>query len=164
MATLKFKIATPEKVVYEKDSVQQVTIPTMDGEITVLPNHIPLVSVLKAVELHVKDQEGEHVMAVAGGFLEVRGNNEIVILADHADRAQDIDIAKAEAARLRAEELMKQVKDTQDVDYARLQAVIEKEMNRIRIGKKFKKLPNTELASRTKTSGEVQIESEDEKR
>jgi len=100
MATLKFKIATPEKVVYEKDSVAQVTIPTMNGEITILPNHIPLVSVVKAGELRVRDREGEHLMAVAGGFLEVRGNNEIVILADNAERAQDIDIAKAEAAHL----------------------------------------------------------------
>ncbi len=163
MATLKFKIATPEKVVYEKDSVVQVTIPTMNGEITILPNHIPLVSVLRAGELRIKDNDGEHLLAVAGGFLEVRGNNEIVILADHADRAQDIDIARAEAARIRAEELMKQAKGVQDVDYARLQAVIEKEMNRIRIGKKFKKLPNTELASRTKSNGEVQIEPEDDK-
>jgi len=164
MATLKFKIATPEKVVYEKDSVAQVTIPTMNGEITILPNHIPLVSVVKAGELRVRDHEGEHLMAVAGGFLEVRGNNEIVILADNAERAQDIDIAKAEAAHHRADELMKQIKNVQDVDYARLQAVIEKEMNRVRIGRKFKKLPNTELASRTKSNGEVQVEPEDEKR
>ena len=116
MATLKFKIATPEKVVYEKDSVAQVTIPTMNGEITILPNHIPLVSVVKAGELRVRDHEGEHLMAVAGGFLEVRGNNEIVILADNAERAQDIDIAKAEAAHHRADELMKQIKNVQDVD------------------------------------------------
>ena len=83
---------------------------------------------------------------------------------DNAERAQDIDIAKAEAAHHRADELMKQIKNVQDVDYARLQAVIEKETNRIRIGRKFKKLPNTELASRTKSNGEVQVEPEDEKR
>lgn len=140
-AMLKFKIVTPEKVIYENE-VSQVTIPTMNGEITVLPNHIPLVSVLKAGELKIKDKDGEHNMAVSGGFLEVRGNNEIVILADHAERVVDIDIAKAEEAKQRAEEQMKSIKDTQDVDYARIQAMIDRETNKLRVAKKYRNLPN----------------------
>lgn len=141
MSTLKFKIVTPEKVIYENE-VLQVTIPTMSGEITILPNHIPLVSVLKAGELKIKDKDGEHDMAVSGGFLEVRGNNEIVILADHAERAADIDLQKAEEARQRAEEQMKSIKNVQDVDYARLQAVIDREANKLKVAKKYRKLPN----------------------
>ncbi len=137
---LKFKIVTPEKVIYENE-VLQVTIPTMNGEITVLPNHIPLVSVLKAGELKIKDNAGEHHLAVSGGFLEVRGNNEIVILADHAERVADIDIAKAEEAKQRAEEQMKDIKNVQDVDYARLQAAIDRETNKLRIVKKYRDLP-----------------------
>jgi len=74
---IKFKIATPEKVVYENE-IEQVSVPTMDGEITILPNHIPLVSVLKAGELRIKDKNGEQIMAVSGGFLEMRGNNELI--------------------------------------------------------------------------------------
>jgi len=151
MKTLKFKIATPEKVIYENDAVLQVTIPTMDGEITVLPDHVPLVSVLKAGEMRIKDNDGEHILAVAGGFLEVRGHNEIIILADHAQRAIEIDIEKAEAAKKLAEEQMSKIKNVQDVDYARMQALIEKENNLVRIGKKFRKLPNADLASRTKS-------------
>lgn len=137
---LKFKIVTPEKTVYENE-IFQVSIPTMDGEITVLSHHIPLVSVLKAGELRIKDKDGDHSIAVSGGFLEVRGNNEIIILADHAERAQEIDVQKAEEARKRAEEQMKEVKNTQDVDYAKLQAVIDREMNKIRVAKKYKDLP-----------------------
>ncbi|TAN32947.1 F0F1 ATP synthase subunit epsilon [Patescibacteria group bacterium] len=140
MATLKFKIVTPEKTVYEND-IFQVSIPTMTGEITILPNHIPLVSILKSGEMKVVDKLGEQYIAVAGGFLEVKGNNEVVILADNAERAEEIDITRAEEARQRAEEQMKQVKTVQDIDFAKLQAVIDREMNRIRVGKKYKKLP-----------------------
>jgi len=135
--TIKFKIVTPEGVVYENE-VAQATIPTMDGEITVLPNHIPLISILKTGELKFKDKDGDHAIALAGGFLEVRGNNELVILADNAERAEEIDIEKAEQARARAEELMKKADQTADVDFARLQAVIDREMNRMRVGKKWK--------------------------
>ena len=138
---LKFKIVTPEKVIYENE-IFQVTIPTMSGEITILPNHIPLVSVLKAGELKIKDKDGEHNMAVSGGFLEVRGNNEIVILADHAERVADIDIQKAEEAKQRAEEQMKNIKNIQDVDYARLQAAIDRETNKLKVAKKYRNLPH----------------------
>ncbi|MFA5062031.1 MAG: ATP synthase F1 subunit epsilon [Patescibacteria group bacterium] len=137
---LKFKIVTPEKTVYEND-IFQVSIPTMDGEITVLPQHIPLVSILKAGELKIKDKDGDNAIAVSGGFLEVRGENEIVILADHAERAEEIDVAKAEEARKRAEQQMKEAVNKQDVDYAKLQAVIDREMNKIRVAKKYKNLP-----------------------
>lgn len=142
MKTLKLKIATPEKVIYENE-ILQVSIPTMDGEITVLPNHVPLVSVLKAGEMKIVDKDGEQILAVSGGFLEVRGQNEIVILADNAERATEIDIDRAEQARLRAEELMKQTKSVEDVDFARLQALIDREMNRVRVGKKYKKTRST---------------------
>lgn len=137
--TLKFTIITPEKKVYEND-VFQVSIPTTSGEITVLPSHIPMVSVLQAGEMRIKDKDGEHPYAISGGFLEVRANSELVILADSAERADNIDLARAEEARKRAEEEMEKVKNTEDVDYARLQALIDKEMNRIRVANKYRKL------------------------
>ncbi len=139
MQNIHLKIATPERIIYEND-IFQVSIPTMDGEITVLPNHVPLVSVLRAGEMRIVDKEGEQILAVSGGFLEVRGQNEIVILADNAERATEIDIDRAEQARLRAEEMMKQTKAGEDVDFAKLQAMIDREMNRVRVGKKYKKL------------------------
>lgn len=138
---LKFKIVTPEKTIYENE-IFQISIPTMSGEITVLPNHIPLVSILKAGELKIKDKDGEHNMAVSGGFLEVRGNNEIVILADHAERAEEIDIQKTEEAKKRAEEQMLAAKNEQDVDFAKLQAIIDKELNKLKIAKKYRHLPS----------------------
>ena len=134
-----FKIATPEAVIYE-DEVFQVSIPTTSGEITVLPGHIPLISVIQAGELKIKDKEGDHVLAVAGGFVEITGPREIVILADNAERAEAIDIERAEAAKKRAEEQIAAIGDRQDVDFARLQAVLDRELNRIRVGNKYRNI------------------------
>ncbi|MFH1947181.1 MAG: ATP synthase F1 subunit epsilon [Candidatus Magasanikbacteria bacterium] len=139
---IKFKIATLEKVVYE-DEINQVSIPTTSGEITILPNHIPLVSVVQAGELKIVDKDGEHVLAVAGGFLEVRDNNEIVILADNAERAEEIDLERAEQARERATKELEQAKSMENVDFAKLQVVLDREMNRIRVGKKYKRTRST---------------------
>lgn len=138
--TINFKIVTPEKVIYENDIIQ-VSIPTSEGEITVLANHIPLIAVLQNGEMRIKDKDGEHVMAIAGGFVEIKAKNEIVILADNAERAGEIDIARAEEAKQRAIAQMEKAQGVENVDFARLQAVIDREMNRIRIGKKYKKLP-----------------------
>ena len=137
--TIYFKIATPEKVVYEKD-VFQVSLPTTTGEITVLPNHIPLVSVLQTGEMKLKDAEGEHLIAVSGGFVEVRGKNEVVVLANSAEMENEIDLERAETARLAAIEQMKIAKSTENVDFAKLQAIVDREMNRLRVGRKYRKL------------------------
>ncbi|MFA7315140.1 MAG: ATP synthase F1 subunit epsilon [Candidatus Magasanikbacteria bacterium] len=136
---IKFKIVTPEKLVYENE-IYQVSIPTTSGEITVLPNHIPMVSVLAVGELKIVDKEGEHPYAVAGGFLEIQNENNIVILADKVERADVIDVERAQEARKRAEEEMEKAKAGEDIDFARLQSLIDKEMNRIRVGNKYRKL------------------------
>ena len=141
--TIKFKIVTPETTIYE-DEIVQVSIPTVDGELTILANHIPLISVLKNGEMKIKDRNGEHIMAIAGGFVEIKRNNEMVILADNAERAGDIDLERAEEARKRAEEQMEKAKNIEDVDFAKLQAIIDREMNRIKIGKKYRKLPQAQ--------------------
>ncbi len=134
------KIVTPERVVYEKE-IQQVSVPTTTGEITILANHIPLISTLAAGELKILDQAGEHLIAVAGGAIEVRPGNDVIILADNAERAEEIDIARAEEARKRAEAEMQKAKQAEDIDFAKLQAIMERELNRVRVGKKYRKLP-----------------------
>ena len=142
MNTILVKIVTPEKVVYEKN-VYQVSIPTTTGEITILPFHIPLISVVATGELKIKDKDGDHIVAIAGGFMEVRGKNEVVILANNAETATEIDVERAESAKQRAAEQMKAAKTGEDVDFARLQAVIDREMNRIKIARKYRSMPPT---------------------
>lgn len=130
---INFKIITPEKTVYE-DSVEQVTLPVADGEVTILPNHRSYIAALKAGEMMLKKNGEEIHLAVAGGFLEFNKNN-LTVLADRAERAEEIDLQRAEAARKRAEELKKE-KITDSAEYARVAALLEKEMARIRVARK----------------------------
>ena len=137
---IKFKIVTPEKVVIEKE-ISQATIPTIDGEVTILPNHRSYIAGLKAGEILVKcteDKEKNYAMAVSGGFLEF-DSNKLVILADTAERAEDLDLIRAEEARKRAEALKKR-KFTDEKQYAIVVAQLEKELARIKVAKKWKKL------------------------
>lgn len=139
MSSIKFKIVTPEKVVYES-LADKATLPTKQGEITILPDHLPLVTVLQAGEL-VLTTDGKSVnMAISGGFAEI-GKNEITILADTAERAEEIDEARAEEARQRAEKLMSEMKNKDVVEYTALAAKLEKELARLKVVRR-KKAPN----------------------
>ena len=131
---IKFKIVTPEKTVFE-DSIDQVTLPTQEGEITVLPEHIPLIAVLAPGELTIKQDGKEIAMAVSGGMIEVR-KNELTILADTAERAEEIDIKRAEEARERAEKLKDEKIRMDETEYAAVAALMERNLARIKVAKK----------------------------
>lgn len=137
--TLEVKIATPDKVVYDGESVTEITIPTEMGEITVLPDHIPLIAPIKTGEISFVKDGVRFGLAISGGILEIRNNNLVVILAERGEMAHEIDIARAEDAYKRAEEAMKLEVHEADVDYAKFEGLLEKELNRINVGKKWKK-------------------------
>lgn len=144
MSKINLKIVTPEKVIYQNDQIDQVSIPTTTGEITVLPNHIPLVSILQSGEMVFKENGQDQYFALSGGFLEIKDKNEVIILADNVERAHEINLEKAEAAKAKAEQQMKEIKNREDVDFARLQAVIDREVNRLRVGNKYRHLKKSE--------------------
>lgn len=131
---IKFKIVTPERTVYESE-INQLTLPTAEGEITVLPNHIPLISVLAPGELAAKKGSEEIVMAISDGMVEVR-KNEITILADTAERAEEIDLKRAEEARARAEKLKEEKVQMDETEYATAAAILEKNLARIKVARK----------------------------
>lgn len=135
---IKFKIATPERVVYE-DEIDQITLPTKLGEITILPNHIPLVSFLVPGEVLVKKGNEEIPLAVSGGFIEF-ADNRLTILADTAERAEELEESKIEEARKKVEELMVKKQDIDDVAFAGLAAQMERELARLKIIKKYKNI------------------------
>jgi F-type H+-transporting ATPase subunit epsilon len=137
-STIKFTIATPERTVYS-DDVERVTIPTKDGEITVLPHHAPLVSVVNPGELRVVKGDQTFPLYVAGGTLEIRPDNTMVLLASHSEEAHDIDVEAAEAAYERARKAMESADDVADVDFAQFQAIMNREMARIKVGRKWRK-------------------------
>jgi F-type H+-transporting ATPase subunit epsilon len=136
--TIKFKIATPDRVVYEND-IDHVTIPTKAGEITVMPNHAPIVSVVKPGELRIVSNGEELPHYVAGGTLEIRPDNTMVLLADVSERAEDIDAVAAEEAYNRAKEAMERKDAVADIDYAKFQGIMERELARMNVAKKWRK-------------------------
>ena len=105
MATLHLEIVTSEKTVFEGE-VDMVTVPGRDGVMGVLANHAPVLSTLKPGELRIKRGNNVEEYAVGGGFVDIH-DNKVIILADSAERADEIDAARAEAARQRAEELLR---------------------------------------------------------
>jgi len=136
--TLQFSIITTEKVVYQKEVIA-VTLPTTSGEITVLPDHIPLVSVIKTGAVRVTESGGEkNTLAVSGGILEVRKSGEVVVLAKRSEPAVDIDVDRAQAAYDRAKAYLEEKKGQSDADYARFQALLEKSLNRVTIGNNYR--------------------------
>ena len=99
--TLKLEIVTPEEKVYSED-VEMVTLPGIEGEMGIYPNHVPLMTQLAAGEVAVRKGGQSYFLAVGDGFVEVRGDR-VSILTDMAVGSDDIDVAKAEEARKRAE-------------------------------------------------------------
>src|SRR5690625_6158166 len=117
MNTLKVSVVTPDGPVISGD-FEMVSVTAENGQIGVLPGHIPLVAPLKIDSVRLKHENTEEVVVVNGGFLEVRPD-EVSILAPSAERASDIDVARAEEARLRAEKLLEQQAEI-DKERARL--------------------------------------------
>lgn len=136
MNKINFKIVTPERTVFE-DSVDQATLPVSDGEITILPNHRSYIASLKAGEIAIKKDGEEINLAVSGGFIEFH-NNSLVVLADAAERAEEIDLAQAEEARKRAEDLKNQAVSIDDEEYARVASAIQRESARIKVARKHR--------------------------
>ncbi|MEW6611048.1 MAG: ATP synthase F1 subunit epsilon [Patescibacteria group bacterium] len=135
MASINFKIVTPERIVYE-DEVDSVTLPTIMGEITILPHHIPLVSTVASGELVVRKGNEAHPMAISGGFVEVREGSSVTVLADTAERVHEIDEARAEEAKERARKVLAE-RQAEDIDYTALATKIEKELARLRVARKY---------------------------
>lgn len=135
MAKLKFTIVTPERTVLSEE-IDSLTCPTTTGQITVLPGHVPLISSLQAGELGAKINGKQEYYAVSGGFVEVRPGNEVVILADTAEHATEIDTQRAEEAKKRAEESMKNATRLSEEEYAALAAQLQKSLARIKVSRR----------------------------
>ncbi|MBM5789727.1 ATP synthase F1 subunit epsilon [Candidatus Parcubacteria bacterium] len=135
--SLKLKIVTPERIVFE-DTVDSVTAMTQMGEITVLPGHIPLVANLQAGELRVRANGAEQFLVASTGFLEVRSGNEVVVLADTAERAEELALEQIEQAKRRARELMNQKRAVDEVAFADAAALLERELARERVAMRRK--------------------------
>ena len=138
MAKLSLEIVTAERLVYSED-VDVVVAPGIEGQLGILPQHAPLMTMLQPGELMVKQDGEEHSIFVSGGFLEVQGDK-VTVLADTAERAEEIDIARAEEAKLRAEQRMDL--PFTEADHARVQAAMLRSLMRLKVAGKSRKRRN----------------------
>ena len=133
--TIHFELVTPERVLY-REEVDEVTLPTSEGEITILQNHIPLVASLVAGVASIKKNDATEDIAVSGGFIEVQKGNTVRVLADTAERGHELDLSVIEQAKQRAENVMKETVRTDDAAYAAAAAALERELARYKIARK----------------------------
>jgi len=136
MASIRLDIVTAEQSVYSED-VDMVIAPGVQGQLGILPHHAPLMTMLEPGELVVKKGSEEFYMAVSGGFLEVRPDR-IIVLADSAERAEEIDMARAEEAKKRAEKRLEE-KYVPEVDATRAEAALRRSLIRLKIAERRRK-------------------------
>lgn len=141
MAKLQFELVSPERIVYSDHGVDMVIAPGADGELGILPNHAPLLTALGIGELRVRKGAEEEFFAVSGGFMEVLANK-VIVMAYTAERADEIDVARAEAARERAETRYRE--RPEGLDMARLQAALRRSRVRLKVARRRRRRPRME--------------------
>ena len=131
---LALEIITPLKIVFSEE-IDEITLPTIDGEISILPNHVNLLTKIALGEMVIRKGAYNDLFAITGGFLEIM-NNHVNVLADYAIHANDIEIAKVEEAKERAQKAMKE-KLTAD-DFRVANAELTKSLLQLKVARKRK--------------------------
>ncbi len=133
MAKLRVEIVTGERVVYTEDDVDMVVAPGIDGTLGILPRHAPLITVLSSGELRIQKGGREQALVVFGGFMEVTPDR-VIVLADTAENVEEIDLARAEEARRRAEASIANRQGQIDLEEA--EVALRRATLRLRIGQR----------------------------
>ena len=134
MTKIRLEIVTAEGSAFS-DDVDGVVAPGIGGQLGILPHHAPLMTILQAGELVIRKGGEEDTLAISGGFLEVRPDR-VIILADQAERAEEIDITRAEEARKRAEQRLKERGITPGLDTTRAEAALRRALARLSVAEK----------------------------
>ncbi|QQS20826.1 MAG: ATP synthase F1 subunit epsilon [Candidatus Moraniibacteriota bacterium] len=135
MKSLTLSLVTPERTLFS-GSVLEATLSTEAGEVTILPDHVPYIATLKPGEIFVRKEDGsEESFVVFGGFVEFHANA-LTVLADAAERADEIDVENAEKAIARAREIREQKVDPQSEEYLAAIALLERSWARLSVAKK----------------------------
>ena len=132
-STLQLEIVTPDRVVVSQP-VDYIGVPGVEGEFGILPNHIPLLSALSIGALYYRVGDTTEYVFVSGGFAEV-SDNKVTLLAESAERAKDIDQARAQAALERARARLESQQD--NVDMLRAQLAMQRALSRLNLVSSF---------------------------
>lgn len=128
----RLEVVTAERSVFSED-VDLVTVPGIDGELGILPHHAPLLTALTYGEMVIRRGHEETSIAIGGGFLEVRPDK-VVVLADMAERAEEIDVSRAEEARRRAQEQL--TLPAIQADLLRAESALRRAETRLRVARR----------------------------
>ena len=137
MATFKLEIVTAERMVYS-DDIDALVAWGMEGQLGILPHHAPLMTMLQPGDLMIRKGKEEEYLAISGGFLEVRPDK-VIILADACERVDEIDIARAEEAKKRAQETMKAA--PLSADAAAAEAALRRSLARLKVAERKRRRP-----------------------
>jgi F-type H+-transporting ATPase subunit epsilon len=137
VATFKLEIVTAERMIFS-DDVSAVLAWGVEGQLGILPHHAPLMTMLQPGDLMIRKDKEEEYLAISGGFLEVRPDK-VIILADACERIDEIDIARAEEAKRRAQETLKAGPLT--VDAASAQAALRRSLARLKVAERKRRQP-----------------------
>jgi F-type H+-transporting ATPase subunit epsilon len=135
MDTFKLEVVTPEKLIYSGE-VGIVLAWGVEGQLGILPHHAPLMTILQPGDLVIKKGQEEESLTISGGFLEVRPDK-VIVLADACERAEEIDETRAEEAKKRAQESLKEAKTTADAAVA--EAALRRSLARIKAVEKIRR-------------------------
>lgn len=140
MPKLNVDIVTAERLVYSEQEVDELIVPGIVGELGVLPLHAPLLTMIQPGVLRIVKGGEEVAIAITGGFIEVR-QNRVTILADAAERGEEVDVARAEAARRRAEERLAARASTEDL--LRVEAALKRALMRLKAAERVRRRRGT---------------------
>ena len=147
--TLLCEVVTAEQMIYS-DRVHQVLAPGVWGQLGILPKHAPLITSLATGELVISKEGDEDILiAIHGGFMEVRENT-VIVLADTAERAEEIDIARAEAARAAAEARLKE--SASEEEFERAHAALRRASLRLKVAGRKRRWPRERPGDRPGTA------------
>jgi F-type H+-transporting ATPase subunit epsilon len=135
MATIRLEIVTPEKMIFSEE-VDAILAWGVQGQLGILPHHAPLMTTLLPGDLVFREGGKEESLTISGGFLEVRPDK-VVVLADACERVEEIDVARAEAAKKRAQEALKEAKTV--VDAAAAEASLRRSLARLKAAEKMRR-------------------------
>ncbi len=135
--TIRCEIVSQDRMVYQGDA-DLVTLPGITGEMGILPNHAPLLTTLKYGFLKVRSQGEEQVFVVAGGVAEVQPDI-VTVLADVAENVQEIDVSRAEAAKRRAEELLREGPPPDTDAYLAMETALRRSNLRLQAVERFRR-------------------------
>ena len=134
---IKFQILTPQQPVYDSE-VEEISVPAKGGRVKVFARHVGMVSLLDSGEVIIKKDGEQIVLHVHKGILEVKPGSIVTILADSADHINELDEEKITAAKERAEKALEDSNNLNEVEFARLQDGLVRELSKLKTFKKYR--------------------------